>query len=468
MAYFAGIPFPTLSEDKLSRLRLLNSRIVASLAHASPNETPDTPTAKAYAEVRGDYINATLRGLAAASVSTARKTVPDAIYRQGTNGIGIYAKGLQGLYITEHNHICRIFVREEWGRIYNTTRQSSMDEFSRTIRELNAHIRSNLMTDCFLAYEIIDIVSTLALELNNRTGEPKQPIAEALKPIRETAKLSLSKLLENNRDRIQALTALPQDGAAVPLTTETTRRLQEMTGYLTPLTSIMASLGDGGWSTSAPSASSDSVPTIKSFDVGADGRQFFAHYSADTIDTLMTNLETKGRTLLKTRGVQGLFMANNAVIVERMVRSSDLQSFASTIAAKVESWRAKGQSMYLEAWNEPSKHLLDVQYIKRNDPRPRSGTADSAAIVKSLGSKDKDAIKEKFRSFNISFDEMVAKHKSYKMEPEVREFLARKVQAQIEPLYGRFWDRYHEIDKGKGKHVKYDKSQLAIILASLS
>jgi len=426
------------------------------------------PTAKAYAEVRGDYLNATLRGLSAASISTARKTVADAIYRQGTNGIGIYAKGLHGLYITEYNNICRIFAREEWGRVYGNTRQISMDEFAKTLRELNTHIRGNLMTDCFLAYEIIDIVSNLALELNSRTGEPKQPIAEALKPIRDTAKLSLPKLLENTRDRIQALTALPQDGTALPITAETMRRLQEMTGYLTPLTSIMTSLGDGGWSAGAAAASADSVPTLKSFDVGADGRQLFAHYASDNIDTLITNLDLKGRTLLRGRGVQGLFMANNAAVVERMIRSSDLQSLLTSVVNKVESWRAKGQSMYLEAWNEPSKHLLDVQYTKRSDPRPRSGSVDSTAIVKSLGSKDKDAIKEKFRNFNTSFDDMVVKHKSYKMEQEVREFLARKVQAQIEPLYGRFWDRYHEIDKGKGKHVKYDKSQLAVILASLS
>ena len=54
------------------------------------------------------------------------------------------------------------------------------------------------------------------------------------------------------------------------------------------------------------------------------------------------------------------------------------------------------------------------------------------------------------------------------MEKEVRSQLGREIQAMVEPLYGRFWDRYHEIDKGKGKYVKYDKGSLSTQLANLS
>jgi exocyst complex protein 7 len=35
-------------------------------------------------------------------------------------------------------------------------------------------------------------------------------------------------------------------------------------------------------------------------------------------------------------------------------------------------------------------------------------------------------------------------------------------------LYSRFWDRYHEIDKGKGKYVKYSKAELGQSLSGLS
>lgn len=192
-------------------------------------------------------------------------------------------------------------------------------------------------------------------------------------------------------------------------------------------------------------------------------QEFYAHVIHDPV------AYSHHTEILLLMTMQGVFIANNVAIVDRMIQSSELEPLMGSYAVSLEKWRKTGPKMYLEAWREPSAHLLDVKYTNR-DKRPQSGGAastDSAAIVKQLSSKDKDQIKEKFKSFNASFDDLVARYKSYKMEREVRAQLAREVQAIIEPLYGRFWDRYHEIDKGKGKYVKYDKSQLASTLASI-
>lgn len=410
-----------------------------------------------------------LRTLAAATINTARKVTADTIYKQGTNGIGMYAQAMEGLFLAEYESICPIFTRNEWGIVYIATCQASLGEFSKTLRELNGHIQKNLMTDCYLGYEIVDIVSRLSIRLESKTGELKRPISDTMKPIRETSKASLGKLLDDTRTRVQTLVALPMDGASVPVTTDTMTRLQTMTNYLSPLASIMTSLGPGGWSTASATSSSNSLPTVKSFDVGADGKKLFADYATDTIDTLLQNLESKARMLLKSKNLQGVFLANNVAIIDRMIRSSELQPLLNGLAGKLESWRKKGTAMYLEAWREPSGHLLDVQYTNRSGrPNSGGGGTDSAAILKTLSSKEKDAVKEKFKNFNTGFDDLVARHKSYKMEREVRTQLAREVQTILEPLYGRFWDRYHEIDKGKGKYVKYDKSQLGATLASLA
>ena len=207
---------------------------------------------------------------------------------------------------------------------------------------------------------------------------------------------------------------------------------------------------------------------MKSFDVGADGGKLFLDYASDTVDTLLQNLEGKGKTLLKSKNLQGVFLANNVAILDRGVRSPDVQSVLGGLAPKLEGWRKKSSAAYLEAWREPSGYLLDVQYTNRNNNRNSGGAGDSATIVKALSSKEKDAVKEKFKNFNTSFDDLVGRHKSYKMEREVRAQLVKDVQNIIEPLYGRFWDRYHEIDKGKGKYVKYDKSGLAGQFASLN
>ncbi|KAI9799568.1 MAG: hypothetical protein M1825_004494 [Sarcosagium campestre] len=449
-------PFPTFSEDKASRLGLICSSVSNS---TSQRDNSLGPIAQLYADVRGTYLTTTLTNLAAASINTTKKKSPEALYRRGTNAIGTYATGLESLYLAEYDNICSVFPRDSWGRVFSATVHASLADFSRTLRDLTNHVKSNLMTDCFLAYEVIDIVTILSFNLDKKTGELKTPLLEALKPMRDTAKSSLGHLLDETRRRVSTIQVLPSDGSVAAVTTETMTLLQNMADYPQPLAAVMISLGDGNWSNSKSFSGGGNTTIPKNFDVGADGRQLLAHYTIDTIDALLNALEAKGRSLLKNKSVAGVFLANNVAVVDRMLRSSDLGAIVGS-PQRLDFWRKKGVSLYLDAWRDPSAYLLDVQYTNRsgggNSQRPPSGSSaaaivNSAEIIKGLNSKDKDSIKEKFRGFNASFDDMAARHRGLAMEREVRSQLAREVQAMIEPLYGRFWDRYHDIDKGKAK-----------------
>lgn len=460
-----NLDFPRLPSNRTSQLRDVNMHICnfAKIDGRSP------PSSRIYAEVRGRHLTSSLQNLAAASIATARKVNADEIYKQGSNAIGTYANGIRGMYTAEYDNICPIFPREEWGQVLSMTSEGSMAAFAATLRDLDAHIRTNLVTDCYLAYEIIDVVSNMSFQLENRTGELKLPLSEAMKPIRETAKSSLSSLLNDTQTKIQQMLTLPGDGSAIPIASDTMTRLQLMTQYLPPLSSIMTSLGDGGWSSPAPSSSTASVPTLKSFDVGADGKKLFAHYATDTIDTLLSSLEARARAVLKSKPVQGVFMANNIAVVDRMIRSSDLEPLLEADRPKLDTWKRKATGLYLSAWDGLGRSLFDKQVTSKSTRPPSTGQAiDSSAVLKQLSGKEKDQIKESFRAFNVAFDELVAKHKSFKMEREVRQEFAKGVQGFLEALYARYWDRYHEIDKGKGKYVKYDKGQMSAVLASLA
>lgn len=463
-----GQDFPRIVSSKSAQLRTINTNISAYTSQVAP-ASDLTPSAKVYAQERGQYIALSLQNLATASISTARKSVADAVYKPGSCAITTYATAIQGMYIAEYDNICPIFSREEWGNVLLATCQESLRAFSSTLRDLDAHVRNHLLTDCYLAYEIIDVVSNTSFQIENHTGELKQALSDALKPVRETAKSSMPTLLNDIRSKVNQMLQLPGDGGALQISSDVMTRLQLMTSYMQPLASILRSLGDGGWNKPSDMTSSNSTPTLKSFDVGADGNQLFAHYCADSIETLLGSLETKARQMQKGKSLQGVFLANNIAVVERMIRSSELQAFLGGAQPKIDAWKKKASQLYTDAWKETSSFLLDVQYTKTQARPPSTGQAvDSAAVLKALGSKEKDSIKEKFKNFNASFDELVARHKSFKMEPEVRRQMGTEVQKVIEPLYARFWDRYHEIDKGKGKYVKYDKGQLSSVLASLS
>jgi len=426
-----------------------------------------------YADIRGSYLSGSLQNLASASISTSRKKSSDVIYSQGTSGIGTYASGMEGIFLTEWRNITNIFPRDTWVATFEMTTRKALSEFSKTVRELSIQIKSSITTDCFLAYEIVGIVNNLAITIDSQTGSLKQPLVDAVKPVRDTAKASIGELYDDIKRRIGSMISFPADGAAIPLTTEIITRLQTLTLYPQPLSSLLTSLGDGNWSSTPGNNSSSSLTTTKSFDVGADGNQLLARYIFESIETLLSSLDSKARILIKSKAVFGVFIANNVAVIDRMIRSSEIQPLliSANSLSKLEPWRKKGLATYLDAWREPCAALMDVQYTNRG-ARPPSGSnnhIDSATIVKGLNSKDKDALKEKFKTFNISFEGLSAKHREIanSMEREVRAQLARDIQAMIEPLYARFWDRYHEVDKGKGKYVRYDKGSLAAQLASM-
>ncbi|KAJ9139325.1 Exocyst complex protein exo70 [Coniochaeta hoffmannii] len=478
-------PFPVLSQDKINRLGLINSYVAGVYRESGGASAPqESPVAKIYADIRGPYLSATLANLAAASVNTAKKK-NDAIYRAGTNGIGTYAQAMEGLFLAEYDNICNIFMREDWGPLFQATCQGALMELGRTLRELNNHIKAHMHTDCYLAYEIVEIISNLSNNLESRTGELKASLAASLRPVRETAKSSLAELLEDTKRRIQNLQTLPSDGAPIPIVSETIQRLQTMVDFLRPISSIMISLGDGGWKSAARGGGGETIPSLSSFDIGADGKEIFAHYCTDTIDALMTALDARARALLQKKSVIGVFLANSVAIIERMIADSDLAPLLLSppesdggsrlqqqrlVGPVLDQWRKKATSFYTETCKDVSVHLFDVIHTSRSQQRPPSGGGamiDSAGIMKALSGKDKEQIKAKFAAFNASFDDMVARHRQYSMEREVRQMFAKDMQSLIEPLYNRFWDRYHEIDKGKGKYVKYDRKAIANVFNSL-
>ena len=435
----------------------------------------DSPAVRIYSDLRAAFLANSLQSMAIASISTSKRKNPDEPYRQGTSAIGTYASSMEGLFVAEFRNISAIFQREDWGLVFDLTCRKPMAEFAKTVRELNTYIRSNVTTDCFLAFEILDIVANVSHSISRETSDVKLPFADALKPIRETAKFALPELLEDQRRRIGALPTLSPDGAASPFTTETMNRLQTMTGYPRALSSILASIGDGNWgSSSSKNQAMNSSPSLKSLDVGADGNALTAHYILDTIETHVTSLEYRGKAIHKSKAVLGVFLSNTSALIDRMIRSSDLASIlgSDTVAqSKLEAWRKKGTSTYLDAWREPCSALFDVQYTNRpSGNRPASGASvPSTEVIKALSSKDKDAIKEKFRHFNTSFEDCIRRHREMMggMERDVKSGLGREVGNMVEPLYSRFWDRYEAIDRGRGKYVRYDKGALAGLLASL-
>ncbi|KAG8528516.1 uncharacterized protein KY384_007434 [Bacidia gigantensis] len=471
------LPFPTFSAEKLSSLRSIDRCLSTPNARALSYNQRENIAVRIYSDLRSPYLANSLQSLSIGSITTSKRRNSDEPYRPGTSGIDLYAQGMENILGAESQHVQAIFSREDSGLVLESTCRRSLSDLAKTLRELNAQIKQNMTTDCFLAYEIVEVISRAGHRLGQESSEMKLFFADALKPIRDTAKASLPELLEDQRRRINALLTLSPDGAAVSFTSETMTRLQTMTAFSKGLSSILGSLGDGNWTSSSSlhtANSSASLPSLRSLDVGADGSTLLSHYVLDTIDTHLSNLEARARMLHKVKAVQGVFLYNTIALMDRMIRSSDLTTLLSNspnAQTKFDIWRKRAIATYMDSWKEPSTALLDVVYTNRSSNRPASAASlPSADIIKNLSSKDKDAIKEKFKHFNASFDEAIKRHKELlpAMEREVRHGLAREISNMIEPLYTRFFDKYEAMDRGRGKYVRYDKGSLSGVLAGLS
>src|SRR5690349_19826260 len=81
------MPFPVLSQATITPLGLVRAYVVGRSGHGHGEAaSQESAVSKIYVDVRGPYLSSSLVNLAAASVNTARKKNPDAMYRVGTNG----------------------------------------------------------------------------------------------------------------------------------------------------------------------------------------------------------------------------------------------------------------------------------------------------------------------------------------------------------------------------------------------
>lgn len=474
------LDFPVFSNDKTQYLSDIAGAIVSANAQSERLGQRDADQGVSiYADIRGEYLHLSLQNLARASISTAKRSPNDpTVYVAGTNAIGTYAQAIEMMFLAEYDNVSRIFGVEVGGKVFAATCAKAVNELSRTLSELHGIIRSRILFDCFLAYEIINVLTPVSFKLEKRTGQLRSQMSDSLRPIRDVARASLTEILSRTRAQAESVTTLPPDGNTILLVHETAGRLRAFGQYEKAIVLLLNSIGENNWRTNQPSnasvtsfgAGSNTTPqssTLNLADSTNEDTTVLSTYLGDLVDLLITTLSTRSQALHRTKPLQAVFMLNTIAVITRMILSTpELQPHLSP--ARFDASRKSVTSLYMTAWREPSAHLLDT--INTTTSRPLSGSTqalDSTAIIKSLGSKDKDRIKEKFKLFNTSFDEQVARHKSLHMEPEVKRALQRDIQSTIEPLYGRFWDRYHELDKGKGKTVKYSKAELAVVLGGL-
>lgn len=122
-------------------------------------------------------------------------------------------------------------------------------------------------------------------------------------------------------------------------------KLTILVQYSKPLTQLLMSLPSGSWNRADSYTSAATLPQLN---FETDSRAILARWTMDVIDTLVSVLEAKAKTLLRPKSAMAtnLFMLNNLSEIEKRVRSDRMIStiVGSISAAEKEKEAAKRSS----------------------------------------------------------------------------------------------------------------------------
>ncbi|KAK7205179.1 Cullin repeat-like-containing domain protein [Myxozyma melibiosi] len=430
-----------------------------------------------YSEVRGKYINSHLTMLSAAAVRTDIKRV-NGFYKKGSSPFHEFMKAMVNAIVSEDKNIRSVFKNSN---DIQSTRSATLREIEKllqsTTQAINTTVRKSLITDCLLAFDVVDSIHRASGDLLLAVDSaPFNLESTASKDLRKTAQDALLEMLRHTESQVAGLQQLPPDFKVLDITKQVTAWIIRVAEYDMALANIMIPLGSpSSWPVKLGYRSTFSTaPTGSSSKKSFMGTEVLVMFFSELIDDLLINIEIKARTQYKKVTRVGLQIISNLLFLEKGMRqSADLIGLLSAGGGfdRLDKIRKRGLNMFLEGWKVCASHLMDVTVVRTSSSASGSGTGGGGGSRNgAMSSRDREAVKEKFRNFNTDFEELVAKFKEYAFtDAELRAYLAKEV-AFISPLYNRFYEKYKsgEFSKHTEKYIKYSKTQLDAVLAGLA
>ncbi|EOA13013.1 hypothetical protein CARUB_v10026007mg [Capsella rubella] len=182
------------------------------------------------------------------------------------------------------------------------------------------------------------------------------------------------------------------------------------------------------------------------------------------ITSLESNLEEKSK-LYEDGGLQYVFMMNNIYYIVQKVKDSELGKLLG------DDWvrKRRGQirqyaTGYLRAsWSRVLSALRDENMGGSSSGSPSYGQRSN--------NSSKMALKERFRGFNASFEELYRLQTAWKVpDPQLREELRISISEKVIPAYRAFFGRNKgQLEGGRhaGKYIKYTPDDLESYLPDL-
>ncbi|KAG0747408.1 hypothetical protein G6F57_000142 [Rhizopus arrhizus] len=416
---------------------------------------------KPYIEIRSSFLQKSLHPLSQ-SVQQSEKH-QGGPYKKGTSEFLKYTECYAKMMESEYKFAEQIMSNNESRRAMalKGSIAPATAEYIAAGRQLNAIAKRLNYTDTSFVFDIIEKhdreyacylegLSQLAL-LNE--------VQEMIDAFKLTVLRNFYDFMEDIRGRkdVNAPMNLSSDGTVHEMTSNTLNYFKRLYFWRDTVEPLLILVGDGGWNT-MPSPEILTNPTKSIPTESAMGAALLQKFFVDALDQMTIALQLKSRGYKKPT-LTTLFLLNNYNHILRQIRSPPLNAiFDDGSEMKFSKLVKKQLDAYQESWKPCVENLMDVTYVR------------GGSIKSTMGNAERQLIKERFKNFNMEFEEIARAQQSYAIpDIELRNQVRRDVKNVLVPMYGRFLDKYQNTDftKNPAKYIRYDKERIDAMLSHL-
>ncbi|KAI8097724.1 Cullin repeat-like-containing domain protein [Halteromyces radiatus] len=255
-------------------------------------------------------------------------------------------------------------------------------------------------------------------------------LSDLMKTVITTALKSFYDFMEDIKGRREtsSVVNLSNDGTVNEMTSNALNYLKRLILWRDMVEPLLLCVGDGGWNQPVTDVSFDK---LKFGGLSSMGTALLQKFLVDALDQLCISLQSKSRGYKKPT-LATIFLLNNYNYILRQIRSPPLNAliFDEQTEVKFGKLVKKQLDSYQESWKPCVENLMDVTYVR------------GGAIRNALSSTDRQMIKDKFKNFNMEFDDIWRTQTAYAIpDLELRNQVIRDVKNVIVPMYGRFLDK---------------------------
>lgn len=438
-----NIPMPKIPRERIPVLRQLFEYF------EQVKELVDST----YKEKVSNYVLSSVSPLA----KSTRPKPSKGPYEKGSNAIHVYTAALKGLLWAESENLQNLFPDKPklQGHYFEEIVKLAVADFISIVDNLNDHIKRNMSTDSLITFEVIECIGQIMTTVQSISKQTPNNLSEAMKRMQTTAQEVFTDFLRHIETRINNMQTLPAETGVCDATVDIMSRMGRLSEYKNSALMSISNSSIHSWIPSNPKPQWASILASPGPTSG-DPLELLSAYFSDAIDAIVLILETRAKYTGKKNSQVGLFMLTNIALIERYVTKSEIYKILGASGAdRIDRLKKRAYNLFLEQWKAAASHLMDTTVIKPGN--------------KQLSSKDREAIKEKFKTFNSEFDFLIQQHKNYKIsDKQLNENLVKEISF-ISPLYHRFYDRHcgGDFSKNVDKYIKYDKPQFDEKIESL-